>query len=525
MHQHLSRRRSTDLSPVIEQDTIAEPPRLDHPGAGSGHDFAQIAVQPDQAFRTATSGQPQPVPYRDEMEAAFDQDFSEVRTYLGDTPAVQGLDQLNAHAATHGEQIAFASPQPSQELVAHELTHVVQQHDAPTGQLVGNGYLTAESEARQVGSRVGSGQPAGTVSATGAGIQLEDKGTTLDPKTLGTSPTLGSATNNKGQLIRGFEDQIGGPPPPVSQQAQAFGTLQSVIDQFHASANKFAQQAEANRAMTTYLNMRPNILDTLYQNPGFGAGITINFLVKIPPQNPAVPFSPVATFQGITYSLIWDTGNINADNITAQSGKAQTIDVARNGSGVVPERISPEGYRFQSVTLWEPAPRSQAGTAAKPGSALEVSTADVFWRIARAENLGTVRIQHALTHGALESMMLVTVQLGGTKVAISTGLQSALLAYYNVAAEAVVKKNLDAYKADVDALQNRLHRVCAKGVSWWEQLGGKTPPDPHMMDGSHFQVWAAGDHLKNKRYLDAWKAIDFGWLRNENAAKAIAEYE
>lgn len=72
-------------------------------------------------------------PVREEMESAFQTDFSGVRIHTGST--ADGLNQdLNAQAFTYGKDIYFSSGQydpgsPSgQHLLAHELTHVVQQN-------------------------------------------------------------------------------------------------------------------------------------------------------------------------------------------------------------------------------------------------------------------------------------------------------------------------------------------------------------------------------------------------------------
>jgi hypothetical protein len=77
-------------------------------------------------------GQPLPRGVRREMEGAFGADFSGVRVH-GDGPASQLNAGMSATAFTVGRDIFFRSGQPDygqpagQELLAHELTHVVQQ--------------------------------------------------------------------------------------------------------------------------------------------------------------------------------------------------------------------------------------------------------------------------------------------------------------------------------------------------------------------------------------------------------------
>ncbi|NOZ70117.1 MAG: DUF4157 domain-containing protein [Deferribacteres bacterium] len=78
------------------------------------------------------SGQPLPDTDRSFMERRFGADFSGVRVHT-DSNAVQMNRQLNAQAFTHGRDIYFGagrySPGTSsgRRLLAHELTHVVQQ--------------------------------------------------------------------------------------------------------------------------------------------------------------------------------------------------------------------------------------------------------------------------------------------------------------------------------------------------------------------------------------------------------------
>lgn len=75
---------------------------------------------------------------RTQMEAAFGEDFGDVRVHTG-SDAEKLNQELNARAVTRGRDIYFAAGEyhpatrEGQELLAHELTHVVQQRDAPSG--------------------------------------------------------------------------------------------------------------------------------------------------------------------------------------------------------------------------------------------------------------------------------------------------------------------------------------------------------------------------------------------------------
>lgn len=79
-----------------------------------------------------SSGSPLPSPVRSFMEPRFRADFSKVRIHTGDRAATLSK-QLNAQAFTYGRDIFFGKDQfkpdtqDGRELIAHELTHTIQQ--------------------------------------------------------------------------------------------------------------------------------------------------------------------------------------------------------------------------------------------------------------------------------------------------------------------------------------------------------------------------------------------------------------
>jgi outer membrane lipoprotein SlyB len=81
----------------------------------------------------ASSGIPLEPELRQDMEQRFDHDFSQVQVHTGGT-AEQSAREVNARAYTVGNNIVFGTGQfePSsyegRRLIAHELTHVVQQN-------------------------------------------------------------------------------------------------------------------------------------------------------------------------------------------------------------------------------------------------------------------------------------------------------------------------------------------------------------------------------------------------------------
>ncbi|HYN19624.1 MAG TPA: DUF4157 domain-containing protein, partial [Thermoanaerobaculia bacterium] len=87
--------------------------------------------------RSREGGEPLPQPVRDFFEPRFGHAFSRVRIYA-DGRAANAASALNAHAFTDGQSIVFGQGEyalgtaQGKKLLAHELTHVVQQ-DGSTG--------------------------------------------------------------------------------------------------------------------------------------------------------------------------------------------------------------------------------------------------------------------------------------------------------------------------------------------------------------------------------------------------------
>ena len=67
---------------------------------------------------------------RSTMEEAFGQSLSKVRVHTG-KEAAEACKQMGVKAFTVGSDIFFKDGRPSAELLAHELTHVIQQGGKP----------------------------------------------------------------------------------------------------------------------------------------------------------------------------------------------------------------------------------------------------------------------------------------------------------------------------------------------------------------------------------------------------------
>jgi hypothetical protein len=127
---------------------------------------AKEATLPAFPRRAASAlGQSMPEALQQKMEGAFGADFSDVRIHAGSTRAME----LGARAYTQGSDIHVAPGQPAndtrqgQELLGHELTHVVQQRAGrvqATTQMKGvavNAERGLEAEADAMGARTADG--------------------------------------------------------------------------------------------------------------------------------------------------------------------------------------------------------------------------------------------------------------------------------------------------------------------------------------------------------------------------------
>ncbi|MFI7495806.1 DUF4157 domain-containing protein [Kocuria sp. M4R2S49] len=131
----------------------------------------------------SSGGHPLEEPVRTDMESRLGHDFSDVRVHTDDA-ASRSAASVNAHAYTVGPNVVFQrekydpSSTAGRTMLAHELTHVVQQRSGPVdGTPTGSGVRVSdpsdrfEREAAANAERVMSG-PA-PVSAAPAAVQRE----------------------------------------------------------------------------------------------------------------------------------------------------------------------------------------------------------------------------------------------------------------------------------------------------------------------------------------------------------------
>ena len=139
---------ATHQSPVIQR-------------VGNGEAFQLPANLSDFG---GSSGQPLPSPVREKMESFFGTSFADVRVHVGPQASLIG-----ALAFTHGSNLYFAQGQynpntpQGQQILGHELAHVVQQRAGRVHNPFGSGVAVIqdhrlEAEANRLGQRAASHQ-------------------------------------------------------------------------------------------------------------------------------------------------------------------------------------------------------------------------------------------------------------------------------------------------------------------------------------------------------------------------------
>ncbi len=144
-----------------------------------GHKAALPAVPPIVHQVLHSPGQPLEGATRTSMEARFGQDFTRVRVHT-DQAAALSARAVDAQAYTVGQNIVFGSNRyvpgtaGGQRLLAHELTHVVQQSGGVTGQAASSLRIddSGEVEAQTAAAEIADGGRAGPVTR-GSDISLQ----------------------------------------------------------------------------------------------------------------------------------------------------------------------------------------------------------------------------------------------------------------------------------------------------------------------------------------------------------------
>lgn len=129
--EKVQRRGKPDEDDHIQKKDAKEEEKPIQKKAGPGTSAAPVSAA--QLHSTKGQGSPLPAPVQREMGQAFGHDFGPVRIHTG-SRAEQLSQDMQALAFTHGKDVYFNAGQYNPEttegrrLLAHELTHVVQQN-------------------------------------------------------------------------------------------------------------------------------------------------------------------------------------------------------------------------------------------------------------------------------------------------------------------------------------------------------------------------------------------------------------
>lgn len=127
----------------------------------SPDETAATASREDHVLQSASagvSGTGTAIPHREQMESAFGLSFEHVQAHM-DENAQDACQSIGANAFAMGDHVAFKMANPDPGLVAHELTHVVQQSGSLRPQAaVGTPGDAHEQEADAIAERVVQGE-------------------------------------------------------------------------------------------------------------------------------------------------------------------------------------------------------------------------------------------------------------------------------------------------------------------------------------------------------------------------------
>src|SRR5208337_1967589 len=227
---------ATALRPQPPQPIL---PQRAAPSAVQPHAGNAFPLPANFALKPRGTGQPLPEPVQKKMESFFNTSFADVRVHVGhEAPSIGAL------AFTHGTDLYFApgqyNPQSSQgqQLLGHELTHVLQQRAGRVRNPLGAGVAVVqdpalEAEAERMGLRAASAalpiqaKPAGVGSIT---APLGRKATVLMPGAA-SSEIVPARSRHGASLQRkpATRSSGSGQRPPIAREERASTHHLSVI--------------------------------------------------------------------------------------------------------------------------------------------------------------------------------------------------------------------------------------------------------------------------------------------------------
>lgn len=195
----VQRQEMEDDRDTIQKKDEEKDEEVNRKDSGSTNTQNHIAPQSmvQQLMGSKGGGTKLPSRTRNEMGASFDADFSGVNIHT-DTRAAEMNDQLHAHAFTHGKDIYFnrgkfdPNSSSGKHLLAHELTHVIQQQSGVARKLIqrqivfGSGYSGFPDTSSEVKkARDGKWNPTTIDFSTNAGRSGGGQGAKDLPELLG----------------------------------------------------------------------------------------------------------------------------------------------------------------------------------------------------------------------------------------------------------------------------------------------------------------------------------------------------
>lgn len=214
-------------------------------GPVSGGDVPPVVHGPVVHSVLSTPGQPLDTATRAFMEPRFGQDFSRVRVHA-DAAAAASASAVQAHAYTVGNHVVFGTGryQPhgieGQRLMAHELTHVVQQSGRstlqPSAELI-DPSPTAERQARESADAITSGAPLPVMAAAPTAVMRDPAPAAQKEKSWGKQLLDQAALAQQELAIRSISAAAG----PAGGVVEAM--LRGMLEEYQAQANERAEQA------------------------------------------------------------------------------------------------------------------------------------------------------------------------------------------------------------------------------------------------------------------------------------------
>jgi hypothetical protein len=202
------------------------PPRIQRFSGQSNGQMDAAPASVDQAL--ASPGRPLEPALRQDMEQRFGHDFSRVRVHLG-AAAEQSVRDVNAHAYTVGHDMVFGAgrfaprTQKGRQLLAHELTHIVQQAACGVASL-------QRKEKETEGSWLNLARAAERLSMASVGLyRLDPLLEIIEPESPISALATHTAVESK------VAHPMGGPSEKIEAPFSDLGDLRKTLQAFESS--------------------------------------------------------------------------------------------------------------------------------------------------------------------------------------------------------------------------------------------------------------------------------------------------